>query len=90
MRSAKVKHDNPADYFKQGVFVLVCVLVSVLIDQVALESLVNVIAPEWLPLEFFQVILLPIVLVIAAKWTGGSKKVRIAPPGSAPSKDKRR
>ncbi len=75
--SDKQRKQNPGDLVKQGAFVLVCVLVSILIDQFVLESLAESIAPSIIPLGFYQVILLPVVLLIAAKIAGPTKAVSI-------------
>lgn len=67
-----------------------CVLFAIAIDQFILEALVNILSPEWLPLGFFQVILLPIILLIGAKLVGPSDKIRVSRPGGSSSRDKRK
>ncbi len=54
-----------------------CVLVAVLIDQYVLETIVEMISPEWLPLGFFEVILLPFILYLAAKFAGPTKAIKV-------------
>lgn len=66
------------DYFRQALFVSACVAVSVLIDQTVLPGIVESIAPDYLPLGFFQAILLPAVFYAAALLFGGSKEILIA------------
>ena len=75
--SDKSKKENPGDFMRQGFFVLLCVGVCVFIDRTVLERLAQSIWPEWLPLGFYQVILLPLVLLIGAKAIGPSKEIRI-------------
>lgn len=64
---------TPGEHFKQGLFVLACVGVCIATDQYLLAQLVEGIANEWLPLPFFQVILLPFVLFVGAKLLGPTK-----------------
>lgn len=89
--SNKDKHENSGDFFRQGVFVSLCVGLAVLIDKFALESFVENYSPEFMPLGFWQVILLPAILVLGAKLIGPTKAIR---PGrrkvAAPAKPKPR
>lgn len=73
----KKQRENTGDFFRQGLFVLGCVLVAVMIDQYWLAQLVETTAPDWLPLLFFQVVLLPIVLYLGALIVGPSREIRI-------------
>ncbi|MBX7145044.1 MAG: hypothetical protein K1X79_11380 [Oligoflexia bacterium] len=66
------------DALKQAFFVLACVLMSVAIDQSLLPDLVSSYAPDFLPLGFFQVILLPAILYIGALIVGPSREIRIS------------
>ena len=75
----KAKRENPGDFLQQGLFVLACVIVSVLIDQFVLESIVSHF-PDFAPLGFYQIILLPLVLLVAAMTVGPSEKIRISKP----------
>lgn len=75
--SDKHKRARPGELFKQGLFVLACVVVAVAVDQYALEQLAEVLNSEWLPLAFLQIILLPAVLLVGAKLLGPSKKILI-------------
>ncbi|MBN8549669.1 MAG: hypothetical protein J0M12_10170 [Deltaproteobacteria bacterium] len=77
----KEKKGGTADAWRQGFFVLACVGVAVLIDRTVLPDIVDSIAPDYLPLGFFEVILLPLVLYLAALLFGGSKEILI---GQAP------
>ncbi len=58
-----------------------CVLLCVGIDQYLLEDvyhgLIFPLAGDWIPLPFLQVILLPAVLLAAARIFGGSKPILI-------------
>lgn len=62
---------NPGDFFKQGVFLLACVLVSIGIDKYVLiiqaENL-----PDFLPLAMVRVLLLPVVFILLGLIVGGS------------------
>ena len=77
----KEKKGGTADAWRQGFFVLGCVGVAVLIDRTILPDIVDSIAPDYLPLGFFQALLLPLVLYLAALAFGGSKEILI---GKAP------
>lgn len=83
----KDRRENPMDFFSQGIFVLVCVLASVAIDQYCLESLVNAVLPDLVPLIFYQALLLPFVLLVGSYLVGPSKKILI---GQEPHGAKRR
>ncbi len=87
--SGKNKRDNPADFFKQGLFVTACVIAAILIDKFLLQPLVPKLAGDLLPLGFFQVLLLPVVLYLAARIVGPSKAIRIT-KAPRPSERKRR
>jgi hypothetical protein len=71
------KKGNASDLFSQGVFLLCCVLLAVLIDQTVLEDLVSEFVSDSLPLGFFQFFLFPFILLIGAKIVGPSKKILI-------------
>jgi len=73
----KSKRENPGDFFRQGVFVLVCVLISIGIDQLLLEDIVSSVSPAFIPLGFYQIVLLPLVLYLAALISGPSKAIKI-------------
>lgn len=73
----KHKRENPGDFFRQGVFALVCVLISVAIDQTVLEGLVGTFSPDFIPLGVYQVLLLPFILYLAARILGPTQDIRI-------------
>jgi hypothetical protein len=78
--SGSTKNYHPADYVRQGCYVLVCVLISLAIDRFLLQPYY----PDWIeefPLPMAQVLLLPFVLALAAKITGGTKPIRITKAG---------
>lgn len=75
--SGKAEKGAHSDALKQAIFVLACVLMAVAIDQSLLPDLVNSYAPEFLPLGFFEAILLPAILYIGALIVGPSKAIRI-------------
>ena len=81
----KGKKQNPGDFFKQGIFVLGCAIVSVLLDKFVLPKLVETISPDWLPMGFYQAVLLPVVMVLGAKIVGGSEEIRINPSNQSKS-----
>ena len=88
--SGKQKKDNPADLIRQGLFVSGCVIVAILIDQYLLTSLYQSFSPEWIPFGFYEVLLLPLILFLAAQFIGPSKSIRItkAPRPSDQAKKK--
>ena len=69
--------ERSLEYLKQGFFVLACVLVSIVIDRYFLEGLSDALSPELVPLWFYEVLLLPVVLYIGALLAGPSKDIRI-------------
>ncbi len=87
--SNRSRAQNPGDLLRQGYFVLASVLVSVLIDHFILEKVVISISPTWLPIGFYRIILLPMVLLLGAKIAGPSKDIRIA-KAPRPTQQKRR
>ena len=78
------KHENTGDYLRQGFFVLVCVIIAVVIDQNFLEDLIPSLFGDWLSIGVAQTLLLPFVLLIAAKVFGPTSPIQIA------SRNKRR
>lgn len=87
--SGKRDRQDGSDALKQGLFVLCCVLVAVAIDMYVLPDLVESLAPDWIPLGFFQVILLPVIFYLGALVFGGSKEILIG-KAPKPSQAKRR
>lgn len=75
--SGAVQKQNIRDFFNQGIFVSACVLISIFIDRYLLEAIVNYLGSEWFSLNFARIVLLPFVLLMAAKITGGSKDIMI-------------
>ena len=71
------KKENPADFVRQGAFVAVCVVVAILIDRYALETLVTSLFGDFLPLLFYQIILLPFLLYLGARLAGPSQAILI-------------
>jgi len=88
--SDKTKKHNPSDFINQGIFVLLCVGVAIVIDQYLLPDFITPSLPDWIPVGFVQILLLPLVLLVASKIVGPSSNIRIerAPgkPGSKPKK----
>jgi len=76
--SDKHKGENSGDLLKQGVFVLACALLAVLVDQYLLQKLVDSVSPDWIPLGFYQALLLPIIFLIVGKLVGKSAEIRIS------------
>ena len=72
------KRDNPSDLFHQGLFILVCVFVCVVVDQTILADLVLSTVGDSVPLGFFQAFLLPLMLLLGAKVVGPSRKILIS------------
>lgn len=85
----QVKSDGAGDFFRQGIFVLICVIISFGIDFTMLESLV---APftDFVPIGFFRIALLPSVLYLAALVAGPSKAIRITKASRPTEKGRRR
>jgi len=72
------KHEQPGDYSRQGWFTLFCVIVAFIIDIFTLENLVASYSPRVIPLPFYQLILLPLIMYIGAMIVGPSAELRIA------------
>jgi hypothetical protein len=79
--SGRPKKENSEDFFRQGFFVLGCVLVAVLMERYAIDYITNSIFQGFVPKGVWQVLLLPIIFLIAAKLLGPSQEIRI---GKAP------
>ena len=75
--SDKQRQQNPKDFLKQGLFVLLCSLIAVVIDAFALESIANSLLGDYIPLPLLQILLLPVILYIGAISIGPSKQIRI-------------
>lgn len=71
-KGRSVKKQNPGDFLKQGTFVFVAVGLALLIDAYWLSDIVASL-PDIMPLLFYRIILLPVLLLICAKLIGGSK-----------------
>jgi hypothetical protein len=87
--SNKQKHQNPGDFYSQGIFLAVCAALTIAIDHFFLQSLVANMAPEWLPLWFFRLLLFPAVIYLAAITFGPSKKILISRAPQVSNKRKR-
>jgi hypothetical protein len=85
--SGRPKKENPEDFFKQGLFVLGCVLLAVLIETYAIDFITNSIFQAIVPKGVWQVLLLPLILLIAAKLLGPSQDIKI---GRAPRPSERK
>ena len=72
-----VKKHNPGDALQQTIFLAACVGVAVLIEQYWLSDLCNALFPDVIPLLFYQIMLLPVILLIGSKVVGGTKPVII-------------
>ncbi len=83
--SNRNKQQNPGDFFRQGIFVTIGVLISMWLDSSVLPGLIPAIFPPSIPMGFFQVILLPVVLYLMALIIGPSKEILI-PSGSSKTK----
>jgi len=85
--SGRQKKENAEDFFKQGIFVLGCVLFAALIETYSLDFVTNAIFQGMVPKGVLQVLLLPLILFIAAKLLGPSQELRI---GKAPRPSERK
>ena len=76
--SGRPKRSNPEDLFRQGLFVLGCVVVAYVIDDYVLQGVGLQYLPSWMPIGFVQLLLLPAILYIAAAILGPSKQILIS------------
>lgn len=88
--SGKTKTENPKDLFNQGLFTLGAVFAAVFIDKFFLASIVETIGLDLFPLGFYQVLLLPLILLVAAKLVGPSKGIFIPQKGIGSTTSKKR
>lgn len=88
--SGSPKKQDPIQFFKQALFLLACVLLAVTIDTFFLKDLWAMVSPEFITLGFWQVMLLPVILIIGAKLIGGSKVIRISSARRSPPAGKGR
>ena len=65
---------NPEDFFRQGFFVLMCVLASVGIDRYVLPEFLE----DEATINFIRIILLPVVFWVGGMVIGPSQAIRIA------------
>lgn len=79
-KSKPQSRQNPGDYFKQVLFLTICVAVAVGLDQYLIKDYAPKYSPEFIPYGFYQFMSFPVTLVIGARVFGGSKEVRIANP----------
>lgn len=80
-RGRSVKKQNPGDFFKQGTFILIAVGLTFIIDLYLIEDIATIL-PSIMPLLLLRIILLPFVLLLVAKLTGGSKAHSIKGKGN--------
>lgn len=66
------------DFLRQGLFVLACVLIVVIIDKSLIPAASKAIA-SIIPVEYVRVVLLPAVLYAAARVYGPSAAIKIGP-----------
>ena len=85
--SGRPKKENSEDFFKQGLFVLGCVLLAVLIERYAIDFITNSLFQGIVPKGVWQVLLLPLILLVAAKILGPSQDIKI---GRAPRPSERK
>ena len=75
--SGSPKKQDPIDFLKQCGFVLLCVAVAVLIDYFLLVPYAEGFLPDFVPLGFVQLLLLPFILYLLALVIGPTKPARI-------------
>ncbi|HMO01993.1 MAG TPA: hypothetical protein PKD37_01255 [Oligoflexia bacterium] len=77
----KKQYDNPGDYFRQGVFCTVAVIITFALDIFVLKVYYQQLTiTEYIPTGMMRVFLLPIVLIILAVVVGPSKEIKLAAP----------
>ncbi len=86
----RTKRENVGDLARQGLFVLACVGVAVAVNEYLLSDTVAMLSPDFIPLGFYQILLLPFVLYIGAFVVGGSKEIRITKAPRVSQKKSRR
>lgn len=83
------RKDKASEFFGQAMFALLCVGIAVAIDQYMLQGFVAAVSPDWIPLGFYQIVLLPFVLYVAALAIGPSKQIFITRPYGGKKKKRR-
>jgi TM2 domain-containing membrane protein YozV len=71
---------NPDDFFRQGFFVLLCVLASVGIDRFILPKIIS----DEATLNFTRIVLLPVVFWIGGMIVGPSQAITISKARKTP------
>ncbi len=66
---------------------MLCVLLAIGIDRWLLVPHISSLLPDYIPLAVLQVLLLPLILLIAARTAGGTKPIKIS---KAPRPSQRR
>ena len=91
--SGRTTRDDLGDFFRQGFFTLLCVIVSILVDRYILKDLIQGTIGDLIPLGFFRIILFPVVLIGLGKVIGPSKTIRVSQVtrvGDLPSQKRQR
>jgi len=84
----KKVNKEPGDLFRQAIFVSGCSVITFLVDYLLTEKIAEIL-PAMVPIAFFQLMLLPIILYLGAITVGGSKPIRIK-KAPRPSQHKRK
>ncbi|NLF25685.1 MAG: hypothetical protein GX589_08540 [Deltaproteobacteria bacterium] len=82
------RRQNPGDFFRQGCFLLGCVIAAIIIDYFLLSQFENAPITTWVPMGVIQFLLLPLVLLIASRLVGGSRQIGIENPALKRNKRK--
>lgn len=86
----RYERQNVGDMLRQGIFLLICGVVTLAIDHYFLEQLVTGIGLDALaPMWVFRSMVYPIVIFVAAKLLGPSNEILIS-KGARPSDRRRR
>ena len=82
--AGKNKVENIPDLFSQAVFVTACSGITYLLDTYLIDIAYASLSPDFIPIGFYKILLLPFVLLLGAKVWGGSKDIMIS---TAPNTD---
>ena len=87
--SKNQSREDMGDILRQLLFVALCVGLCIILDQFFLEGWVDAYSPDWIPLGFYQSILLPVMFLIVGRIAGNSAEIRIT-KAPHPSEKRRR
>lgn len=88
--SGKPNRGEIRGYLKQAAFLLACAFIALGIESWFLEDFVISYLEPVVPLDLARIVLLPLVLLVAAKLLGGSKPIQLTSSRVSQERNRRR